>query len=210
MNEISEKIYENLEILPKKLYGWQSEHAIFAKVIEMVKPSVIIEVGTWVGASAIHMAKECKKRNLSTKIYCVDTWLGAEEFWTRFAHTEERSLCLKNGYPTIYYQFLSNVVHEGMQDVILPFPNTSTAGAKYFQFKNIKADLIYVDGSHLEEDVYSDMKNYYPILNDGGIIFGDDYTPYWDSVRRAVSRFCNDFSLKFFVEDEKWWIVKNV
>lgn len=209
MNKIDKTIYDNLEILPKKLYGWQSEHPIFEKLIIKTRPRTIIEVGTWVGASAIHMAKMCNKHSIETNIFCVDTWLGAEEFWTRYAHTEERNLVLKNGYPTIYFQFLSNVVHEGFQDVILPFPNTSVAGSKYFLYNNIKADLIYIDGSHLEEDVYSDLKNYYPLLTDGGIIFGDDYTSgTWQSVINAVQRFSQENNYNLQVENEKWWIEK--
>ncbi len=39
---------------------------------------------------------------------------------------------------------------------------------------NVKADLIYVDASHDEESVYNDVMNWYPKLNEGGTMCGDD------------------------------------
>lgn len=190
MNRISSEIYNNFNnLLPLDLQGWHSDDPVFEKLIIEVKPKTIIEVGTWKGGSAINMANICKKNQLETKIYCVDTWLGALEFWCALNDTAERDLMLKNGYPSIYYQFLSNVIHTNNQDVILPVPITSTIASKYFKFFNIKADLIYVDGSHDYEDVLSDIKNYMPLLNDGGIMFGDDYGGCWMEVVQAVKEY---------------------
>ncbi len=143
MNEINKSIYNNLELLPEDLQGWNGNSKVFQKLIDAVNPKVIIEVGTWKGLSAITMAEHVKHTNKSTKIYCVDTWLGAIEFWSSHKSTPERDLLLKNGYPNIYYQFLSNVVHRKVEDIIIPFPNTSYIGYLYFQSQNIKADMIY-------------------------------------------------------------------
>ena len=49
---------------------------LVGKVIADVKPKLIVEVGTWKGASAIYMAKICRKLELNTEIVCIDTWLG--------------------------------------------------------------------------------------------------------------------------------------
>src|SRR4051812_30139699 len=126
MNNINQNIYEGFSPLPEDLQGWNSQHPIFEHLIRDIKPKTIIEVGTWKGASAIHMGLLCKANHLQTKIYCVDTWLGSVEFWTRLNDTPERDLMLRHGYPQIYYQFLSNVVHNNLQDVIIPVPMPST------------------------------------------------------------------------------------
>ena len=105
MNTIGQNIYEGLELLPEDLQGWNSNSDIFSNLIKKVLPNTIIEVGTWKGGSAVSMAKYCKtiipfyKSNYdTTKIYCIDTWLGAAEFWTgELARTPERNLLLKNG-----------------------------------------------------------------------------------------------------------------
>jgi predicted O-methyltransferase YrrM len=50
------------------------------------RPLTIIEVGTWKGLSACTMASLAKRLNIPCKLICVDTWLGAPEFWTWGLH----------------------------------------------------------------------------------------------------------------------------
>jgi hypothetical protein len=161
---------------------------LFRELIEKTQPTVIIEVGTWLGASAIHMAKICRELGLQTTIYCVDTWLGAEEFWTSKADTEERNLRQKNGYPQVYFDFLANVVQHDCQDLIVPIPNTSTIGSIILQDRRVLAELIYIDGSHEYEDVKTDVLAYKKLLSPKGLMFGDDIG--WGSVKMAISEVC--------------------
>jgi hypothetical protein len=207
MNTINKNIYN--EILPsgiEQVPGWQSYSPVFKQLIEQVKPKVIIEVGTWLGASAINMAKITKELNLNTKIYCVDTWLGAEEFWTHNKHTPERDLKLKNGYPQIYFDFISNVKQHNVEDIITPIPNTSYIGSLILKHYNIAADLIYIDGSHEYIDVKNDINTYMQILNPGGIMFGDDYVDCWPGVRRAVKETLTN---NFQVLENIFWVHRN-
>lgn len=201
MNIINQNLYKDLALLPPDIQGWNGNHTIFHELIEKRDPKIIIEVGTWKGMSAINMGNYVKSTNRQAVIYCVDTWLGATEFWTYASNTPERDLKLKNGYPQIYYQFLSNVVHSNLQNVIIPVPNTSTNAARYFNHNNIKADLIYIDASHEYEDVLTDLNFYSRLLAPGGIIFGDDYDNYWPGVVRAVNEF---FKNNKTVKDRYW------
>ncbi len=207
MNKIDKTIYDNLELLPEDTRGWNGNSNFFKRLIDDINPQLIVEVGTWKGLSAINMGKHIKSKNKDTQIICIDTWLGAIEFWDSLAGTEERNLLLKNGYPQIYYQFLSNVVHNELQDIILPFPNTSENGFRYLLNKNIKPDLIYIDASHEEEDVYRDIKNYHSILKSGGVIFGDDYGT-WVGVRNAIDNFKKETSINYDVIDGNFWVIK--
>lgn len=197
MNQISAVQYKG-KPLKQDFQGWNFKHEIFSDLIRDLHPNTIIEVGTWKGASAITMATICRALALfDTKIYCVDTWLGALEFWTDLKETQERDLMLKNGYPSIYNQFLSNVIHNKVQDMIIPVPNTSFIGAKILQHYGVKAELIYIDGSHEYEDVLSDIKVYKELCT--GVMFGDDYN--WPYVKMAV----ND-SLKNIQIVDNFWI----
>lgn len=207
MNIIDKSIYENCEYMPEDTSGWNGNNDIFGKLIELVLPKLIIEVGSWKGQSAITMAEYIKNQSYNTKIICVDTWLGSLEFWGDLADTPERNLNLKNGYPQIYYQFINNVKHHNVQDVILPFPNTSYIAYQYFLNKNITADLIYIDASHDELSVYNDLTNYYQILNKDGIIFGDDYNN-WSGVKLAVDKFTSENHLVLKIEDDNYWIIE--
>lgn len=207
MNEINQDIYKNFTPLPEKLSGWGSNDPFFKKILLEINPNLIVEVGTWLGGSAINMANICKKNNLNcNKIYCIDTWLGAEEFWTYHSHTPERNLNCLHGFPQVYYQFLSNVVHNNVQDLIQPIPNTSVIGFEILKYKKINPDLIYIDGSHLEDDVYQDIKNYYSILNKGGVIFGDDREIF--GIPNALKRISQNFNFKIFESGRFWYIYK--
>ncbi len=187
------------------LSGWGSQSVAFDELMARVKPRRIIEVGTWKGGSAIHMALVAKKLGLAPEIVCVDTWLGAVEFWTD-QKDPERYLALqcRNGYPTIYYQFVANVIHQKCEDLITPFPQTATIAALWFRRYGIKADLIYIDGSHEEEDVYADLVSYWDLLRPGGILVGDDWG--WDGVRLAATRFAKEQGLAVVHLADKWYL----
>jgi predicted O-methyltransferase YrrM len=206
MNKIGNYIYDNLNLLPEDLQGWNGNDGIFEALILEINPNIIIEVGTWKGQSTITMGKTIKKHNLSSTIYAVDTWLGAIEFWDNMADSPERNLMLINGYPSVYYQFISNVVHNNLQDIIIPFPNTSLTCARYFRNKNVRADLIYIDASHEYEDVIDDLEAYFPLLSDKGIIFGDDYG--WSGVKQAVDEFVVKNQLTLGGNSNHWVLKK--
>lgn len=200
MNLLNQNIYEGITPSGKnEIPGWNSYHSIFKNLIQEVKPKIIIEVGTWLGASAINMAKISKSLGLETKIFCVDTWLGAQEFWTWGKDTPDRDLKLKNGYPQVYFDFLSNVVQHEVQDRIIPVPCTSSIGRIVLEHYGIKADLAYIDGSHEYLDVKVDIANYLTILNSDGVIFGDDLN--WPGVNQAVNE-----SFKSYKTLDPFWI----
>ena len=94
----------------------------------MLKPKLIVEVGTWLGGSAIHMGGLLRAAGLNDScILCVDTWLGSSE---HYLYPEARStLKLVDGRPTFYADFMQNVVQHGLQDIILPFSITSAGAA---------------------------------------------------------------------------------
>lgn len=193
----------NAHDYPLDLQGWNGDAPIFDLLIGQIRPQLIIEVGSWKGQSAITMGRSLLRHGLRASILCIDTWLGAIEFWTdQHDPTRYISLRHKHGYPTVYYQFLANVVHCGLQDVIIPFPQTSAIAARWLAQQGIRAEMIYIDGSHDEPDVRADLDNYWPLLADGGYLFGDDIN--WPSVRLALDskwpgtyNVCDGFWVKF-------------
>jgi Methyltransferase domain len=198
----TKSIYDYKPEYSNDLQGWNWDSEIFLKLIEQTKPLIIIEIGTWKGASAIQMANICKKLKLNTKILCVDTFLGSSEHFFDWSE----SLNLKYGYPQLYYQFISNVIHNNCQDIIIPIPNTSANAYEIFEKLKITSDLIYIDGSHSEKEVYSDLDYYYNLLNKNGIIFGDDFN--WDGVAKAVKNFCSKMNINLDLYNEKYIIKK--
>jgi acetyltransferase-like isoleucine patch superfamily enzyme len=196
--------YHNL----KKLYaediqGWGSYDGIFEQSIKSLKPRLIVEVGTWKGASAIHMAKLCEQYNLSTEIVCIDTWLGNWQHWSRLEGPGSRlDLRIENGYPNLYFQFLSNVLAHKLEHVITPLPLTGVAGAKLFESFAIRPDMVYVDGDHEYQSVVMDLRLWLDQLAPGGIIIGDDYD--WPGVRRAANEICEEGKWGMQVSNNKF------
>jgi hypothetical protein len=183
--------------------GWGGQSPAFAELVGEVQPSLIIEVGSWKGASALSMAEAAAKEGLPTKILCIDTWLGALEFRMDRDDPERfRALECRHGYPQVYYRFLANVCHVGHKERIIPFPMDSASAALWLMSHGVRAGLIYIDASHEEEAVYQDLLDYREVLAPGGKIFGDDWA--WASVRAAVSSFAKDHGLAVTLHHDKW------
>ena len=169
-----------------KIQGWNSEVPVFKIIIDELKPKVIVEVGSWKGASAMHMASLC-----DAKIYCIDTWLGGVVSWIRMDNGIKSSsdLMLKeNGYPGVYEVFIKNI--EPCKDRIIPMPMSSWEGCELLKHRKINPDLIYIDASHFYDDVLRDAHSYWEILKQGGVMFFDDYiNEAWPDTKRAVDEF---------------------
>lgn len=173
--------YANVELMNYSGFAWEGEAYInFEEVVTQLRPSLIVEIGTWIGGSAMWMGEAVKKLNLDTEIVCIDTFLGSVEHWG-----DVSKFNFKNGRPNIYQQFLSNIIHQEMTDIITPFPIDSHNGLLFLKKNNIQADLIYVDGAHDYDSVCQDLVGAAQILKPGGWILGDDYMH--PPVRRAVN-----------------------
>ncbi len=157
-------------------YDWDSRHAWFAEAIDELRPDVIIEVGSFIGQSAIHMAGLLKAAGLDAAVLCIDTWLAERQLWSR-PEIRGPALRFEHGRPQVYYSFLATVVDAGLTDYIVPMPMDSKSAARYLQDLNIDASLIYIDGNHEGGEVYTDLAAYWARLRPGGIMLLDDYVP---------------------------------
>jgi hypothetical protein len=171
---------------PTDFQGWGSNHQFFEKILAALRPAIIIEVGTWKGGSAIHMANLSRQFGFDTEIICVDTWLGSPEHVLDRWQGWRNSLNYVNGYPSLYYTFLSNVVANGLQEIITPFPIASESAAVVLSALNVKADVIYIDAAHEYEPAFRDMRAFWPLLSDHGMMICDDYS-YSDVTSAACS-----------------------
>jgi predicted O-methyltransferase YrrM len=197
LERLQKNAYENLDISGHiiDIQGWMC--AEFSKVFEnAVKskdrsiPLIVIEVGTWKGLSAITMANILQRLGFKNfKIICIDTWLGAPEFWTWGIDDPIRGLSLKlvNGYPSIFLTFTKNIKMLGFSNNIIPLPLSSIQAVDVLTHYKITADVIYIDAAHEYDAVKQDYLSYWPLLKSGGVILGDDYEPAWPGVIKAIN-----------------------
>ena len=198
------------------LAGWVNEgfEPTFLQIINQLRHysnPVIIEVGSWKGASAHLMATICKRHNVKlSALVCIDTWLGAPEFYTWGLADAERGKALQwvNGFPHVFYTFTKNAKLSGHSDIIVPFPISSLQGADVLRHYKISAHAIYIDASHESAAVYLDLRAFYELLLPGGIIFGDDYCDYWHGVKEAVHMFADEQGIKIQLLGANWMLRK--
>jgi predicted O-methyltransferase YrrM len=174
---------------------------------------VVVEVGTWKGLSATKMAEVLKSEGFTNfNIICIDTWLGAPEFWTWGMKDSTRGDSLKrvNGYPTVFHTFTKNVKAMGYEDCIAPLPLSSTQAADVLRHYKIAAHLIYIDASHEYGPVTSDLGCFYPLLKEGCVMLGDDYSAQWKGVIKAVDEFADLRKIDLRIDDVVWSLKKPV
>lgn len=189
------------------LQGWNSHHPALTREITARRPRIIIDVGVWKGASTIHMAKHMQTLELEGAVIAVDTFLGSPEHWNR--ERPDRifeDLGLKHGWPSLYWQFLTNVVAEGVSDLVLPIPQTSENAAVILQMLGLRAGMVHIDAAHEYEPVLRDARMYWDLLEPGGLLIGDDHP--WPGVARAAREFAAEVGQPLRVEEPKWMIEK--
>ena len=182
------------------MQGWASTSEAFSYVIDTFQPKLIVEVGTWKGASAIHMANLCKEKYRSNdfEIVCVDTFLGSVEHWTQ----NQELMYQTHGRPDLYNVFMSNVVKHNHTDVIVPFPVDSQNGWLTFHQLGIQADMVYIDAGHDFESVSKDIRGYSSILKSGGVMLGDDVL-WFSGVKAACDSVLTNWS---YLHDKFFWV----
>jgi predicted O-methyltransferase YrrM len=180
--------YNNIELLPFDGHGWYSNANQISQLINAHHVKTVVEVGSWMGLSTRHIASILPEGG---KVYAVDHWLGSEE------HKYHPTLS------QLYQQFLSNVIHAGLTNKIIPIRMDSLAAASHLTaILTNPPDLIYIDAGHDTKSVYDDLCAYYPLVQENGILCGDDWG--WKSVQIAVRRFAKKNHLKIHASGNFW------
>jgi predicted O-methyltransferase YrrM len=131
----------------------------------------VLEIGSWAGASAITWAMAIQKLGRKGKVTCVDLWrpyfdLDVDQEF----HYREMNEAAKGN--KIFNLFLHNIRAanvSGMVDYVI-----GNARDVLPKLPPDKFDIIYIDGSHVYEDVCFDIRNAKRLIRNGGIICGDD------------------------------------
>ena len=175
------------EILPYLDHGWFWNIHQLEDIFKNRKIEKIIEVGSWLGSSTIYFANHVSENG---KVYAVDHWEGSIE------HKECELL------PTLYKQFLSNIIHKNLTHKVIPIKMKSFEAS--FNL-NDKADIIYIDAAHDEKNVFQDIYQYFPKLKENGIMCGDDW--WWPSVKKAVKKYAKAHNLEV-ISNKNFWYYK--
>ena len=170
--------------------GWASNHPYLSEAVIELKPTTIIEIGVWKGGSVLTFAKSLQSMEVDGAIIAVDTWLGSSEHWDSKEWFQD--LRVEAGYPTLFRTFAANIIDSRLTGYVVPIPLDSLNAAYLLKKRHIVADVIHIDGGHDYHAVMSDLRVWWPLLREDGILIGDDYHPDggpWPEVAAAFHEF---------------------
>lgn len=143
---------------------------IWDTLIKQIRPAVILEIGSYEGASACYLIERCAD-TYPIAIHCIDTWEGGAEhkrLGVDMSAVERRFLANTKRVRELSAHPVELTVHKGPSIKCL----AKLLSEDFFGH----FDLIYIDGSHSAPDVLSDAVLSFPLLKVGGTMIFDDYT----------------------------------
>jgi len=133
-------------------------HIPFAMYLTaLLRPRVIVELGTFTGVSYCAFCQAVGQIQLDTRCYAIDTWKGDAQ--TGF-YDEKVLIELRRYHDPRYSQFSSLI------------QGTFDEGLSHFAAGSI--DLLHIDGTHGYEDVRHDFESWLPKMSTEGVILMHD------------------------------------
>jgi predicted O-methyltransferase YrrM len=135
---------------------------IFKKFNYSQKKLNILEIGSYEGLSSIFFLKTLTK----SRITCVDIWSAPrdEQYYKKY-----------NKFNIIEKNFDYNTKIFGKR-----LKKIKNYSKDFFKKNKKKYDIIYIDGGHTNDIIYSDLVNAFDTLEENGIIIADDL--FWNQL----------------------------
>jgi predicted O-methyltransferase YrrM len=149
--------------------GWldvEEERWLFEQAYSLPDRANIIEIGSFKGRSTSFLASGC--RGTKKRVSAIDTFNGNDSDF---------------GYRGFFQDFERNIRHCGVAKYVKPVVGKSCEIARTW---NLPIDLLFIDGSHVYEDVLADFRGFFPHVVPGGLVaFHDVRNPERPGVARA-------------------------
>lgn len=130
------------------------------------KKITVIELGVYLGDSTFWFLNNLLTHKES-KIYSIDTFQGSPEYGIDFN-------IIKN-------KFFNKLAEQPDKSKVNVIETYSHIGLRKLIDMKIKADVIYIDASHVASDVITDAVLSFVLIKTDGIIIFDDYL--WDKIK---------------------------
>lgn len=165
-----------LQAEPQAIPGWFHHGKKILELIEEHRPKACVELGTWLGASAIPVARSIAR--WGGTLTCVDTWAGD---LNRDGGSQPGKV------PVMLMTCARAIVEAGVGANVRLIPAMTLNAALYW---SEPIDFLYVDADHGYKGVTADLEAWLPHVKRGGLIVGDDYN---NALYPGVKRAWDDF-----------------
>lgn len=157
---------------------------IMYNALQLVRPSVIIETGTFEGHGCAVMAQALAQLKQECVIHTIDydgdpLTIESELEWKKLHTIREENLeALRKKYPNVIIEF-----HDGDSRKILP----------ELLANGIKWDFFFQDSMHFYEGIKSEWEAMKHYANDKAVAVFDDISIYKQNFNQNGRMFCEDF-----------------
>ena len=163
----------------------QEKDTLYNLGLSLKKKSVIVEIGSYLGASSCFLASAAKKRK--SILHCIDTWENHE---------------MSEGYRNTFEEFMTNT--ESLAKFIEIHKGFSSDIAKTIDFK---IDMIFFDGGHSYETIKLDWESWSPKLKESAVVIFHDFG--WaEGVKKVIEENSSSLVPKGALPN-MWWGIKN-
>lgn len=147
---------------------WHGEQIL--NLLDVHRPKVCVELGTWKGCSAIAVARLV--RQWDGVVHCVDVW--------------EQENVMGDFVPVTVGECLRNLDAAGVTEHVRLIVARTTEAATRWEGP---IDYLYVDADHSYDGCVADLEAWWPHLRVGGLLAGDDYGDARQGVTQAWDMF---------------------
>ena len=161
------KRLENGILTPYGIQGWCDFGDLYFAIAEILdEGAVFVEIGSWMGQSAVVLCQRLQDIGKNVTVYCVDTFQGEQN---QPAHVE---IVQQMGGST-FRKFEENIKAAGVADMIEAITADSVNAAGHF--RDASLDGVFIDAAHDYDSVVKDVAAWFPKVKPGGIFAGHDY-----------------------------------
>jgi hypothetical protein len=137
--------------------AWAAHVPFGMFLVDLVRPGLLVELGTYTGVSFSAFCQAVKKLGLETRCYAVDTWKGDDQ--TGY-YGEETLADLKAHVETHYHGF-ARLIESAFDQALDSFADGTI-------------DLLHIDGHHAYESVKHDFESWLPKMSARGVVLLHD------------------------------------